>query len=110
MQMLPFETPTQWIALVLALAAGWCIGFASAPGGRKWRERLRLIERADATYRARTDAELREARQRIGALEAENDRLSDGHPRPRPSELGPQQPLPAQKSARSAFDPTEPRG
>lgn len=34
-----FTTTTQYIALAIALVAGWLFGLASHPGGRKWKAR-----------------------------------------------------------------------
>ena len=34
-----FTTTTQYIALAVALIAGWLFGLASHPGGRKWKAR-----------------------------------------------------------------------
>lgn len=34
-----FTTPTQYIALAVALIAGWLFGLASHPGGKKWKAR-----------------------------------------------------------------------
>ncbi|RYD53704.1 MAG: hypothetical protein EOP60_09905 [Sphingomonadales bacterium] len=75
MQDLPFETLTQFVALGLTLVAGWFLGLASAPGGRKWRERYYDEELSNAGYRDRSETDLREANRRIRDLEAENARL-----------------------------------
>jgi predicted flap endonuclease-1-like 5' DNA nuclease len=71
MQDLPFTTPTQIVALVLMLIAGWAFGLASSSGGRRWRERYQDEQAA----RARADTALKEANQRIRELETERDRL-----------------------------------
>ncbi|TKD53064.1 hypothetical protein [Sphingomonas baiyangensis] len=58
-----FSTPTQFAVLALCLVAGWLFGLASAPGGRKWKERLRAEEAAHKATReeiATRDARLRE--------------------------------------------------
>lgn len=78
MQDLPFSTPTQITALVLVLIAGWLFGLASASGGRKWRQRYQDEELAYANYRRQAEIDLREANDRIHALEAENARLGHG--------------------------------
>ena len=39
-----FSTPTQFAALGLVLIAGWLLGLASHPGGKKWKARY-LAER-----------------------------------------------------------------
>ena len=64
-----FTTPTQYVALAVALIAGWLFGLASHPGGRKWKQRY--ADERDATaatrreYEARlSDAEVRD-RQRL---------------------------------------------
>jgi hypothetical protein len=75
MQNLPFETPTQLIALALTLVAGWFLGLASRSGGAKWRARYHDEEIAHASSRQRADSELRDAAQRIRELEAENAAL-----------------------------------
>ncbi|WP_448502652.1 hypothetical protein [Sphingomonas sp.] len=58
-----FSTPTQFAVLALCLVAGWLFGLASAPGGRKWRDRLIAEEAAHKATReeiATRDARLRE--------------------------------------------------
>jgi predicted flap endonuclease-1-like 5' DNA nuclease len=62
---LPFDTPTEFIALALVLIAGWFLGLASRSGGRKWRARAQEAER-----------ERDEARRRIATLETENAELT----------------------------------
>ncbi|MET0307246.1 MAG: hypothetical protein ABW023_00940 [Sphingomonas sp.] len=71
MQDLPFTTPTQFVALVLTLIAGWALGLASSSGGKRWRERYQDEQAA----RTRADTALKEANQRIRELEAERGRL-----------------------------------
>ena len=58
-------TITQWAILVLVFVAGWLLGLASHPGGRKWRDRY-AAER-DAHAQAR-----REAEARVAALETQH--------------------------------------
>lgn len=72
MHELPFQTITQFAALGLTLVAGWFLGMASAPGGRKWRERYMDEELENAGYRDRAESDLRDAARRIRELEAEN--------------------------------------
>lgn len=58
-----FSTPTQFAVLALCLIAGWLFGLASAPGGRRWKERFRAEEAAHKATReeiATRDARLRE--------------------------------------------------
>lgn len=86
-----FSTPTQFAALVLALVAGWLLGLASHPGGRKWKERYVAERDAHAAARRDADARLAEARSnvdtraterdaRITELERENERLRRAAP------------------------------
>ena len=64
-----FTTPTQYIALAVALVAGWLFGLASHPGGRKWKAR----------YVAERDAHAVTTK-RVSELERENDRLGRAAP------------------------------
>lgn len=64
-----FTTPTQYIALAVALIAGWLFGLASHPGGRKWKTR----------YVAERDAHAVTTR-RISELERDNARLASAPP------------------------------
>lgn len=64
-----FTTPTQYIALAVALVAGWLFGLASHPGGRKWKTR----------YAAERDAHAVTSK-RIVELERENARLAHAAP------------------------------
>ncbi|HVJ01297.1 MAG TPA: hypothetical protein VM662_03890 [Sphingomonas sp.] len=75
MQQLPFETLTQWVALGIALLAGWFLGLASHSGARKWRARLNEAETEHSRYRNVAEQDLREANHRIRVLEEENARL-----------------------------------
>src|SRR5690349_9777633 len=84
MQQLPFETVTQVAALALTLVAGWFFGLASAPGGRRWRDRYQDMDLEMAGYRDQAETDLREANRRIRDLEAENARLRAGAPKPAP--------------------------
>ena len=77
-----FTTPTQWLAVAIALVAGWLFGLASHPGGKKWKARY-LAERdahADTTKRATE-------------LERDNARLAKAAP------------VSANMSARAAAEP-----
>lgn len=68
-----FSTPTQFAVLALCLIAGWIFGLATAPGGRRNRERLREVEAEHAIYR-------KDAEARIRAAEADRDRLVRASP------------------------------
>ncbi len=68
-----FETPTQFAILALCFVAGWLFGLASAPGGRRAKDRLHTLETEHAAYR-------RDAEARIAAAEAERDRLARATP------------------------------
>jgi hypothetical protein len=57
-----FNTTTQYIALAVALVAGWLFGLASHPGGRKWKAR----------YAAERDAHAA-TNKRVIELERDND-------------------------------------
>lgn len=75
-----FTTPTQWLALAVALIAGWLFGLASHPGGRKWKQRY--ADERDVHARTRKDLEGRVVEQeaRIKELERENARLASATP------------------------------
>lgn len=75
-----FTTPTQWLALIVALIAGWLFGLASHPGGRKWKQRY--ADERDIHGRTRKDLEARlvEREARITELERENARLAHATP------------------------------
>ena len=68
-----FTTPTQFAALALALIAGWLLGLASHPGGRKWKERYLAERDAHATARKDADARLSEARSAVDTRAGERD-------------------------------------
>jgi predicted flap endonuclease-1-like 5' DNA nuclease len=67
-----FSTPTQFAVLALCLIAGWLLGLASHPGGRKWKDRYRAEEAEHRTVRdglTTRDARIRELeRERDEAL------------------------------------------
>ena len=97
-----FSTPTQFAVCALLLIAGWFLGLASHPGGRKWKERYLAERDAHAETRkareaehkaltaqaderiatAKTGIDDREAthRDRIAELERENERLRNASP------------------------------
>lgn len=68
-----FTTTTQWVALAVALVAGWLFGLASHPGGRKWKERYAAEREAHAATRKDYDAQLAQARTEHKARIAESD-------------------------------------
>jgi predicted flap endonuclease-1-like 5' DNA nuclease len=75
MNELPFQTPTQWLALVVTLLAGWLFGLASSSGGKKWRDLYQEEEIDHASYRHQAETDLKEANRRIRDLEAECEKL-----------------------------------
>jgi hypothetical protein len=64
-----FTTPTQYIAVAVALIAGWLFGLASHPGGKKWKAR----------YVAERDAHAA-ANKRIADVERDHARLAKERP------------------------------
>ena len=68
-----FTTPTQFAVLLLLLVIGWLFGFASHPGGKKWKQAYR-----DEQAARRQD--LAERDERIRALEVRNADLSRARP------------------------------
>ncbi|MCD2315634.1 hypothetical protein LQ954_05665 [Sphingomonas sp. IC-11] len=75
-----FTTPTQWLALAVALIAGWLLGLASHPGGRKWKQRYADERDVHGRTRKDLDARLAERDARIAELERENARLAHAAP------------------------------
>ena len=86
-----FTTTTQYVALAVALVAGWLFGLASHPGGRRWKQRYTDERDAHAATRREVDARLAEtgrghdtrlteANARIADLERENTRLAKAAP------------------------------
>lgn len=75
-----FTTPTQFAVLAVCLIAGWLFGLASAPGGRKWKDRLREAEAAHATYRKDAEQRVKDAEARANSAEAERDRYAKATP------------------------------
>ncbi|ONF96255.1 hypothetical protein [Sphingomonas jeddahensis] len=75
-----FTTPTQWLALAVALIAGWLFGLASHPGGRKWKQRYADERDVHGRNRKDYDARLAERDARIKELERENARLAKAAP------------------------------
>ena len=64
-----FTTTTQWVAVAVALVAGWLFGLASHPGGKKWKAR----------YLAERDAHAATTK-RANELERDNSRLAKAAP------------------------------
>jgi hypothetical protein len=71
-----FTTTTQYVALAVALIAGWLFGLASHPGGRRWKQRYVDEREAHAIARRDHDTRLAEAKARTTELERENARLA----------------------------------
>jgi hypothetical protein len=69
-------TVTQWAIVALVFVAGWLLGLASHPGGRKWRERYAAERDAHAGYRKDADARIAAAEARHRELEADHARLT----------------------------------
>ena len=70
-----FSTPTQFAALGLVLIAGWLLGLASHPGGKKWKARYLAERDAHGATRKETDLRASAAEQRAVEAEHENARL-----------------------------------
>ena len=81
-----FTTTSQYAVLLLMLIVGWLFGFASHPGGRKWKQAYRDEQEARAEERAAL--EVRHAEQLAERDRVRAERVS-----------------PAASSARPAFDP-----
>ena len=75
-----FTTTTQYVALAVALIAGWLFGLASHPGGRRWKQRYADERDAHAATRKEHDARLADADARAKELERENARLGRAAP------------------------------
>jgi hypothetical protein len=68
-------TVEQWLIVALVFVAGWLLGLASHPGGRKWRERYAAERDAHAAYRRDADARVATAETRHRELETEHARV-----------------------------------
>ena len=68
-----FTTTTQYIALVVALVAGWLFGLASHPGGKKWKQRYADERNGHTETRRALEA-------RVAELERDNARLASAAP------------------------------
>ncbi len=64
-----FSTPTQFAVLVLVLIAGWLLGLASHPGGRKWKDRYAAEREAHAATRRDADTRIATADARVTEAE-----------------------------------------
>ena len=73
-------TATQFAILGLVLVAGWFLGLASHPGGKKWRERYAAERDAHAASRKEADARLATVTARQTELDRENERLRNHVP------------------------------
>ena len=71
---------TQWIIVALVFVAGWLLGLASHPGGRKWRDRYAAERDAHAIARRDADARVAAAEARHRELEVEHARLATATP------------------------------
>ena len=68
-----FTTTTQYIALVVALIAGWLFGLASHPGGKKWKQRYADERNGHTETRKALEA-------RVAELERDHARLASAAP------------------------------
>lgn len=74
---MPFTTPEQFVLLFVVLVAGWLIGYASAPGTRKYKRELRDQAALHTRYHDDAEEQLREANARNAALTRETEVLRD---------------------------------
>jgi len=72
---MPFTTPEQFILLFVILVAGWLIGYASAPGTRKYKRQLRDEATRYSAYHDDAEARLRAADERFADLNRETEVL-----------------------------------
>lgn len=63
-----FSTPSHFLVLALLVFGFWLIGFATHPGGGKWREMYEKEADDFSHYRADSDRELRAATRRVTGL------------------------------------------
>ena len=73
-------TVTSWAIVALVFVAGWLLGLASHPGGRRWRERYAAERDAHAAARRDADARVAAAEARHRELEVEHARLAQAAP------------------------------
>lgn len=71
-----FTDLNQYIVLGALLVIGWLFGFASHPGGKKWRARYEQEYEDCAAYRHDADSQLRDSNRRIAELERSNATLA----------------------------------
>ncbi|WP_174286105.1 hypothetical protein [Sphingomonas bacterium] len=103
-------TATQFAILALVLVAGWFLGLASHPGGRKWRDRYAAERDAHATSRKDAEARIAAEKSRQIELERENARFRDAAPVPAQT-MAPRTAAPvARPVARPAYPAGERRG
>lgn len=75
-----FTNSTQFAVLALMLVIGWLFGFASHPGGKKWKQAFRDEQAARKREVAERDATIRELETRNAALTTETAKARDGMP------------------------------
>ncbi|WP_242095232.1 hypothetical protein [Sphingomonas sp. CROZ-RG-20F-R02-07] len=109
-----FSTPTQFAVLALMLVAGWFLGLASHPGGKKWRARYAAERDAHAAEREAHAATRKDADARVSAatahhaeLERENARLAQ---QPAPVAATAARPARVTMATRPAYPSGERRG
>ena len=98
-------TVTQWAIIALVFVAGWLLGLASHPGGRKWRERYAAEREAHTAARKDADARVAAAEAKHRELERDHARLAAAAP-VTAATVAP----PRLAAARSAYAPGEKRG
>ena len=104
-------TATQFAILGLVLVAGWLLGLASHPGGKKWRERYAAERDAHAASRKEADTRIAAEKTRQAELERENERLRN-HVPVTAQTIAPRTgaPVVARPTARPAYPTGERRG
>lgn len=84
-----FTNSTQFAVLALMLVIGWLFGFASHPGGKKWKQAFRDEQAARKREVAERDATIRDLEARNASLTAERPQpaaapaTTDAAPAPR---------------------------
>lgn len=71
-----FSTPTQFAVLALMLVIGWLFGFASHPGGKKWKQAYREEQAARTREVAERDAAIRDLEARNAALTKDGAKIA----------------------------------